>query len=404
MSLKRISASGWLALLLLTACHTGAPPVGPSAREAHAWLEISKPAFEHNLAEMKKLVGPHTQVCAVMKADAYGHGIALLIPAIVRAAIPYVGITSNEEAAKARAAGYTGKLMRLRTATPAEIEAALPYDLEELLGNLPLAQAASALAKRHRLTLRYHLALNSAGMSRNGIELKTDAGKADALALLRLPNLRIVGIMTHFPVEEVADVRSGLAAFNQESAWLIREGHLDRAQLLLHTANSFTTLEVPEARLDLVRPGGALYGDTIPSHTEYQRVLSLKSRVAAVNAYPKGNTVCYDRTFRLGRDSRLANIPVGYSDGYSRLFSNKAHVLIRGHRCPIVGRVTMNTVMADVTDFPDVQLGDEVVLFGKQGAAEITQTELEDISGTILVELYTLWGRVNPRILRHDSN
>jgi alanine racemase len=399
MSSKRTPAFGLLALLLLSACHTAAPPARPTARAAHAWLEISEPAFEHNLAEMKKLAGPNTQVCAVMKADAYGHGVSLLVPALVRAAIPYVGITSNEEAANARAAGYTGKLMRLRTATLAEIEAALPYDLEELLGNLPLAQAVSALGKQHHRFLRYHLALNSAGMSRNGLELKTDAAKADALALLRLPNLRIVGIMTHFPVEEVADVRAGLAAFNREAAWVIREGHLDRSQLLLHTANSFTTLEVPEARLDLVRPGGALYGDTIPAHTEYQRVLSFKSRVAALNAYPKGNTVCYDRTFTLGRDSRLANIPVGYSDGYPRVFSNKGHLLIHGHRCPIVGRVTMNTVMADVTDFPDVQMGDEVVLFGKQGAAEITQTELEDISGTILVELYTLWGRVNPRVL-----
>ncbi len=200
-------------------------------------------------------------------------------------------------------------------------------------------------------------------------------------------------------MEEVADVRAGLAAFNSESAWVIREGHLDRSKLLLHTANSFTTLEVPEARLDLVRPGGALYGDTVPSHTEYQRVLSFKSRVASLNTYPKGNTVCYDRTFTLARDSRLANIPVGYSDGYRRVFSNKAHVLIHGHRCPIVGRVTMNTVMADVTDFADVQMSDEVVLYGKQGAAEITQTELEDMSGTILVEVYGMWGRVNPRLL-----
>jgi alanine racemase len=398
MNFKR-TASGFLALLLLTACHTTAPLPTPTTQNAHAWLEISQPAFEHNLAEMKKLVGPNTQVCAVMKADAYGHGIALLMPAINRAAIPYVGITSNEEAANARAAGYKGKLMRLRTATPAEIEAALPYDIEELLGNVALAKDVSVLAHRHHIILRYHLALNSAGMSRNGIELKTDAGKVDALALLRLPNLRIVGIMTHFPVEEVADVRAGLAAFNNESAWVIREGHLDRSRLLLHTANSFATLEVPEARLDLVRPGGALYGDTVPSHTEYQRVLSFKSQVAAINAYPKGNTVCYDRTFTLTRDSRLANIPVGYSDGYRRVFSNKAHVLIHGHRCPIVGRVTMNTVMADVTDLTDVQKGDEVVLFGKQGAVEITQTELEDISGTILVELYAVWGRVNSKFL-----
>jgi alanine racemase len=396
MTFKRATA-GMAILLLLTACRSTGPV--RTAQSAHAWIEISEPAFEHNLAEIKKLAGSKTQVCAVMKADAYGHGISLLIPAISRAGIPYVGITSNEEAAKARAAGYKGKLMRLRIATPAEIEAALPCHIEELIGNLRLAQDVSALAGRHHLSLCYHLALNSAGMSRNGIEMKTESGKADALAVLRLPNLRLVGIMTHFPVEEAADVRAGLAAFNNESAWLIREGRLDRSRLLLHTANSFAMLQVPESRLDLVRPGGALYGDTVPSHTEYQRVLSFKSRVAAVNSYPKGNTVCYDRTYTLARDSRLANIPVGYSDGYRRAFSNKSHVLIHGHRCPIVGRVTMNTVMVDVTDFDEVQAGDEVVLFGKQGQSEITQTELEDMSGTILVELYGIWGEVNPRIL-----
>lgn len=393
------TASGLVALLLLTACHTTVPLPTQTAQNAHAWLEISESTFEHNLAEMKKLVGPNTQICAVMKADAYGHGISLLMPAIIRAGIPYVGITSNEEAANARAAGYKGKLMRLRTATAAEIEAALPYDIEELLGNVALGKDASAIAHRHHIVLRYHLALNSGGMSRNGIELKTDTGKADTLALLRLPYLRIVGIMTHFPVEEVEDVRKGLAAFNEESSWVIREGHLDRSKLVLHTANSFTTLKVPEARLDLVRPGGALYGDTDPSHPEYQQVLTFKSRVAAVNAYPKGNTVCYDRTYTLTRDSRLANIPVGYSDGYRRVYSNKGHVLIRGHRCPIVGRVTMNTIMVDVTDFADVQMGDEVVLYGKQGAEQITSTELDRIASTILVEVYGMWGRVNPRIL-----
>ena len=251
MNLKRVTPS-LLALLLLTACHTTPPRPTQTAQNAHAWIEISESAFEHNVAEMKELVGPHTQICAVMKADAYGHGIGLLIPAVSRAAIPYVGITSNEEAANARAAGYKGKLMRLRTATAAEIEAALPYDIEELLGNLALAKDVSAMAHRHHIILRYHLALNSGGMSRNGIELKADAGKADVLALVRLPNLRIVGIMTHFPVEEVADVRAGLTAFNNESAWVIREGHLDRSRLLLHTANSSPSLKFP--RRALIRP------------------------------------------------------------------------------------------------------------------------------------------------------
>jgi alanine racemase len=382
---------------------TSTAALAATSQNSNAWLEISQPAFEHNLAEVKSLVGPKTQICAVLKADAYGHGISLLMPSVIEAGIPYVGITSNQEAATVRASSYIGKVMRLRTATKSEIEAALPYSVEELLGNYELAREASAIATAHHAELRFHFALNSAGMSRNDLELKTDAGKTEALKLLKLPGLTCVGIMTHFPTEDAEGVRSGLAVFNQEAAWLVSEGNLDRSRLLLHTANSFATLAVPESRLDLVRPGSILYGDSFSSHTEYHRVMAFKSRVASVNSYPAGNTVSYDRTYTLKRDSRLANIPVGYSDGYRRVFSNKGHVLIREHRCPVVGRVTMNTIMVDVTDCPDVQLSDEVVLFGKQGADEITQAELEGIADTLLVDMSTLWGQANPKFLTTGS-
>jgi alanine racemase len=326
-----------------------------------------------------------------------------LIPSVIAAGIPYVGITSNEEAATVRASGYAAKVMRLRTASRSEIEAALPYRVEELLGNFELARVASAIATEHHVELRFHFALNSAGMSRNDLELKTDTGKADALKLLKLPGLACVGIMTHFPMEESREVRTGLEMFNRDAAWLISKGNLDRSKLLLHTANSYATLAVPESRLDLVRPGSILYGDSFSSHTEYHRVMAFKSRVASINSYPAGNTVSYDRTYALKRDSRLANIPVGYSDGYRRVFSNKGQVLIRGHRCPVVGRVTMNTIMVDVTDFRDVKLSDEVVLFGRQGSDEITQAELEGIADTLLVDISTLWGQANPKFLTTKS-
>jgi alanine racemase len=114
-------------------------------------------------------------------------------------------------------------------------------------------------------------------------------------------------------------------------------------------------------------PAALLFGDTVPSFTEYKRVMQFKSHVASVNSYPKGNTVGYDRTYTLKRDSKLANITVGYSDGYRRAFTNKGIVLINGHRVPVVGKVSMNTLMVDVTDVPTVKSGDEVVLFGKQG-------------------------------------
>ena len=240
---------------------------------------------------------------------------------------------------------------------------------------------------------------NSSGMSRNGVEMATWSGRGEALQITDQKHLKLVALMTHFAVEDKDDVRKGLAAFNEQTDWLIKHAKLDRSKLTLHAANSFATLEVPEARLDMVRTGGALFGDTVPARTEYQRAMQFKSHVAAVHSYPAGNTVGYDRTFTLARDSRLANITVGYSDGYRRVFTNKGHVLINGHRIPVVGKVSMNTLMVDVTDFPDVKGGNEVVLFGKQAGGEITQAEMEEINGALLADLYTVWGSSNPKIL-----
>ncbi|MEY4940433.1 MAG: hypothetical protein RIQ93_2168 [Verrucomicrobiota bacterium] len=255
------------------------------------------------------------------------------------------------------------------------------------------------IAASQQKILPVHIALNSGGMSRHGLEMTSEQGRQDALAITKLPGLKIAGIMTHFPVEEKNDVERGLQAFQAESAWLIEQGRLRRDELTLHCANSYAAHIVPESRLDLVRCGSALYGDTAAYAKEYRHVMAFKSRVAAVQSYPAGSTVSYDRTFQLTRASRLANIPVGYADGYRRAFSGKASVLIRGQRCRVLGRVTMNSIVVDVTDHPEIQARDEVVLFGRQGGGEITQEELETGSGTLWVELATSWGASNPRLL-----
>lgn len=410
---KRNSLAIAISLTLLASHALAAPTLinatsatdaaSPQAQSANAWIEIDKAAFEHNIAALKQHVGAKTQICAVMKADAYGHGIDLLMPSVIATGIPCIGIASNEEARIVRENGFTGRLMRVRTATLGEVQDGLRYDMEELVGDLEFARDIAELARAQGKTLRIHLGLNSAGMSRNGLEMNSTDGKLAAVDIVNMPGLQVAGIMTHFPFEDRAEVLKGLDKFKEESAWVIKHGKLDRSQLVLHCANSFATLEVPEAHLDMVRPGGALYGDTVPSYTEYRRVMNFKSRVASVNEYPAGNKVGYDSTFTLPRDSRLANISVGYSDGYRRVFTNKAAVLINGYRAPVVGKVSMNTLMVDVTDIPDVHPGAEVVLFGKQGDAEIAQSELEDFNGALLADLYTVWGNSNPKFLKPEQ-
>lgn len=394
-------------LLLITACHqpvpttqAGSVPFAVNKQQVvdNTTLEISRSALEYNIHKVQQLLGDKTRMCAILKGDAYGHDLSLVTPVMMQNGVQCIGIASNEEISTVRQSGYTSQLMRVRNATEKEMRQAADFDTEELIGNLDMAKRLSAIAQEKGKTIRIHLALNSGGMSRNGLEVSTAAGLEEARAISTLPGLKIVGIMSHFPEEDAAVVKRDLARFNTQSAQVLNITGLKREDVTLHVANTFATLTVPESWLDMVRVGGIFYGDTIAS-TEYKRVMTFKSAIASVNHYPKGNTVGYDRTYTLKRNSVLANIPTGYADGYRRVFSNAGHVLIHGQRVPVLGKTSMNTVIVDVTDLPQVTSGDEVVLFGKQGNAQVSAEEVEEISGALFTEMSILWGATNKRVM-----
>lgn len=403
-----------LATPVLSARNFGLRPADAPRR--NAWMEIDAAAFEHNIAEVRSILDEGgAQLCAIMKADAYGNGLDLLMPSVLKTKIAAIGFTSNEEARIAREMGFKGRLIRVRTGTLDEIADAFAWRVEELVGN-PVAAERIAQAWRRKdaaRSLPIHLCLNADGMSRNGVELKTDYGKKDAASILHTAPLRIVGLMTHYPTEDKDDILRQLARFDQDIEWLKANG-LPQGPLTRHTANTFATLHHPQTRLDMVRVGGALYGDTSADFlARFRPTITLKSRVAAVNHFPADETVAYDRTYRLTRESFLANIPIGYSDGYRRSLShanqpdfanegrNNTQVLIGGRRYPIVGRVTMNTLMVDVTGDQDrVNLNDEVVLFGRQDEEFISQAEFEKNSASYAPDLLSVLGNSLPKILK----
>ena len=372
----------------------------PTRETSHAWVDVNTNDFAGNIRALRKIIGSEVQICPILKANAYGCGIAVLVPELNRNGISSIGIAGNDDALAARNAGFINRILRVRLATAGEIREGFALGVEELVGSLAIAREANRLAATSGRRLRVHLALNAGGMDRNGLDMSFAGSLNEAVAISRLPNLEIVGIMTHYPVEEEADIRSGLARFKSQSAAIIKATGLDRGKITLHTANSFAALNVPESRLDMIRPGSLLLQHLDDNLPQFKTIFSFKTRVSAINSYPKGSTVCYDRTYTLTRDSRLANLPVGYSDGYLRVFGNKGHVLINGHRIRIVGNITMNTCMVDVTDFPDVKVGDEVVLFGSQGSAEIPISEIESVSGMPIYEIFLLWGKLNPQFAR----
>jgi alanine racemase len=366
-------------------------------QQTNAWLEIDTQAFKHNIDTLKKSLNSDTKICAIMKADAYGNGIEGLMDSVISRDVECIGITSNEEARIVRAKGFSGEIMRVRAATPNEIESGLNYQIEELIGSSEQANTIAKLAKKNNTVIPVHLALNAGGMGRNGLDLSQPQGKKEALNIAFNGHINIVGIMTHFPNESVDEIRTKLDLFKQESKWLIDEAQLNRENITLHVANSYTTINLPEAHLDMVRPGGLLYGD-MPSNPEYKRIVRFKTSVASLNYLPKGSTIGYSSTYVLGRDSILANLPLGYSDGYVRSIGNNGYVLINGQKANVVGVTSMNTTMVDVTDITDVQPGDEVVLFGSQNEETIETKEMEAFSSRSMPELYVIWGATNPKV------
>ncbi|WP_434291207.1 alanine racemase [Celeribacter sp. SCSIO 80788] len=364
-------------------------------------MEIDLARVEGNLAELHRVLGAGPLLCAVLKADAYGAGIANVAPVLIRGGVNFAAVASTAEAAALRRAGYHGRVLRIRTASPQEASAALGLGVEELVGTPEVARRLSSLACGAGIELPVHLAINAGGMSRDGLELATPDGPSQARAMLGLPGLRVVGIMTHFPEDAPDAVRACLHTFRREAEWLLEEGGLTRRDVLLHAANSMATLSLPETHLDMVRCGAALYG-CVGAEPAFRPIQRLCSAVASVVSFPKGNTVGYDRSVRLTRPSRLANIPLGYSNGYRRSFSPGGQVLIRGHRAPVMGKVSMNSVMVDVTEIPEAQAGDEAVFFGCQEGACITRDEVQRQTGLVLADLFCTWGAENERVIRID--
>jgi len=370
----------------------------------NVWAELDVNAFEKNIKSVMQKIGS-TSLCLVIKANAYGHGLDLLLPTVIQNNCNIIGFTSNEEARIARELGYKGQLIRIRSAGSDEISDAIQYHVEELIGGLDLAEAVNAVAKNNKMCISVHFMLNSAGMGRNGLDLRTETGKSDAKKIVAsLKNIKIAGIATHFPIENRELVESGLTRFQADCAWLFSNTSIRREDVILHAANSYATLNIPDARLDMVRCGASLY-DAISGE---KQVMSFKSRVAAVLFYPAGSTISYDSTWILKRDSKIANIPVGYSDGFRRVFSTSntrsgssdtPFVLIRGAKAPVLGRVTMNTLLVDVTDIPDVVREDKAVLLGQQGNMTIAWKDWMAWSGAGLYELVTLLGNSVPKVI-----
>jgi alanine racemase len=351
------------------------------------WAEIDRAALLHNARVARERIGSATALLAVVKANAYGHGM-VEVAQTLRDEASLFGVANFREALELRASGLQHPIMILGPALPEERAA---INQHKFIASISSFEEARGFIGN---SAGINFAIDT-GMGRMGSWHGEACAELERIA--RLPGLKLHSISTHLPSadEDTAFTEHQLIEFQD----LVRQM---RARVpgsyQVHALLSAGVLAFTQYRFDIVRAGLMLYGSSpLPSAQKFLRpVLTLKSRVSLLRDLPAGRSLSYGRTFTTTRPTRVATISAGYADGYPRSLSNrKAAVLIGGQRCPVLGRVTMDLTMADVSAVPEVQTGDEVVLIGRQGSGEILAAEVAERAGTVAWEIFTgIGGRV----------
>lgn len=361
------------------------------------WLEIDLEAIAHNARQIKALVGPRVAVMATLKADAYGHGAIRVARTLTQHGVSSFAVATLGEAIGLRSAGIQTPILLLGYTPPWQVRDAIRRSVRLTIFDLDLAREISSAAQELETPAIVHVKVDT-GMARLGL---SPAEAVDFLGQIRtLPGLEVEGLFTHFASADSADERFAREQLRRFTTLLAAIEVAGLRPPLVHAANSAAILRLPEAHFDLVRPGLMLYGLAPSAETPLpdgmRPALSFKTEIAQVKTQPPGTPISYGGTFVTARLSRIATIPVGYADGFRRSPSWRA-VLVHGRRVPVVGRVAMDYAMLDVTDLPQVQAGDEVVLIGAQGDDCISADEVAQWLGTINYEVVAA---ILPRVPR----
>lgn len=366
------------------------------------WAEISIANAAHNVAALKRLIGSDCQLMAVVKANAYGHGDLEIARTALAHGASWLAVAIPEEGVRLRRAGIAAPILVLGAVSPHQLELCASKDLVVTIFQWEHAQALSNLARRLNKTVKVHVKIDT-GMSRLGLRPEETLGFVKRL--LGLPGIEVQGIYTHFACADIPNDPYTRWQW-QRYAWVLLE--LEKAGInipLKHCANTAAALLMPEARLSLVRVGLGIYGmypcpvtDDLRA-VDLKPVFSLHTQVLDLKRIQKGTAVSYGRSFVAWRDTTIALLPIGYADGVPRRLSEQGQVLINGKKYPFAGRITMDHCMIDVGD-AEVEIGDQVTLIGRQGAAAITADDWAAWLDTINYEIPCMISERVQRIYR----
>ena len=372
----------------------------PTSSQSFNQIAIDSSALQANFRILQQRVGQDVRVMAMVKADAYGHGMVQAAVNFAKAGCDSFGVAEIEEGVALRRAGIQGQIFVLLGFQVEQEQLFFEYDLTPVIFDYQAIELLSQAAVRNGKEITVHLKVDC-GMGRLGI---MPSELPDFLDHLKSsPGISLAGIMSHFPMADDPTSRQTVEMFQQYKQVCTQANH--RHLVLCHIANSGGVLYYPETCCDMVRLGISLYGYNPDGTQDKQHAgteklipaMSFTTQVIQVKSVPAGTGISYGHLFITEQETKIAVLPVGYADGFLRTLSNKAQVLIKGQRARIIGRVCMNLCMADISGIEGVKAGDQVVILGSQGAETITANEIAAWMGTISYEVLCLFGNNNER-------
>ena len=353
-----------------------------------AYAEVDLEAIGHNIAGVRKIVGNDVKICAVIKADAYGHG-AVAVGRYLESAVEYFAVATVDEAVELREAGIKLPIIILSYVSPNRYDEVVKYDVTQTVYSYETAELLSKAAKAQGKTAKAHVALDT-GMSRIGFMVNEQSAD-DIQKISLLPRLELEGMFTHFSCADMYDKAYSRAQMEKYDRMC---DMLDERNVVIpikHMCNSAGIMEFDSHRFQMVRSGIITYGlypseEVDKNALDLRPAMSFRSHVVNVHTVPAGVGVSYGATFVTKQPTRIATVSVGYADGYPRALSNKGRVLIHGQFAPVLGRVCMDQIMVDISHIDNVQIEDVVTLFGRDGDNFIPVEEPADMSASFNYE------------------
>lgn len=364
-------------------------------------LEIDLDNMAHNFLQVKRIIDKNVKIMAIVKANSYGHGSVQCAKTFIENGADYLGVSTLSEGIELRQEKINSNILVLSYIPRSSYNKLLEYDLIQTIYNFEDAKILSEIALKMNKIAKIHIKIDT-GMSRLGF-LPTEESFKQIEIISHLPNIFIDGTYSHFVMADEVDKTYTREQYKNFMKYVSILNSMGIDTGIKHISSSAAIIDLPEYNLDMVRPGIILYGHYPSNEVNKDRLylkptMTLKATISNIKQVPIGTGISYSHIFKTRRSSIIATLPIGYADGFSRGFIGKGSVFVKNQCVPVLGKICMDQMMIDVTDVPDLNLGDEVILFGYKDKEYPTLEQMANILGTINYEVFCSLGRRIPRV------